>query len=294
MKNPHFPAGIYPILDLDACQARSVAPEEVILEWKTLGWGPFQLRAKGVSAQEYAALAEKLHAVWMEPLPMQAPIAESDSADQPDSTSAATGSMGGHPNRWFGRPAIIANDFLELAWHHSDWFCGIHLGQSDLESLSSREQAMLQQILDSGGIAGCSTHNLDQFRRAMEPDESPFGKESRGSVWSYIALGPVFATGSKTKSSDQNDPLGPEQALEIIAESKVVSQFEERSRPFSVVMIGGLNPENWAELAKGIQTRGWNTRAFVPAVIGSVMNSGPGADGARQWDDSLRSLHLDT
>ncbi len=253
MFGPHFPAGIYPILDLDACQTRQVKPDDVIVQWKKMGWGPYQLRAKKLTAAEYAAMAEHLHARWM-----------------------GTGPSGS-ANRWHSRPSIIANDFLEVAWHHSDWFCGIHLGRSDLESLSPREEQMLEQILDSGGIAGCSTHNAAEFRTALEEKRGPSG-------WSYVALGPVFPTESKTNSIDQNAALGPELVAEIVADPGMSSLLSQRQTACTAVLIGGMNPNGWSQIQGVLQGRIPDGLIVVPATIASVL------DSTAQWQECLDPL----
>jgi len=57
---------------------------------------------------------------------------------------------------------------------------GVHLGQEDLSVGAARK------IVGRDCIIGISTHNLQQFREAIRGDAD------------YIAVGPIFATGSKT------------------------------------------------------------------------------------------------
>lgn len=238
MTDHPFPAGIYPILDLDACQKSNRRPEDLALDWSGRGWMPYQLRAKTLDGPGYAALAERLHSVQSR-LP------------------------GPH------HPRIIANDFLEVAWHHSHWFCGIHMGQHDLEGLRPREAEMLHQIRQNGGICGCSTHTAEQFLSALN--------DFRGGIrrWSYVALGPVFATSSKTHSSDQNQALNIERTLTILQEAikekgAGVSREEEA---VTVVLIGSMDAARWKALQEAWQgTR--DSRALrlslIPAAIASV------------------------
>ena len=245
MVSQHFPAGIYPILDLDACEARSLKPQEVVAGWKEYGWAPYQLRAKNLSAPEYAALAESLHQVWM-------------NCHVDDHST----------NRWLSRPAIIANDFLEVAWHHSEWFCGIHLGQTDLVNLSPREEQMLLQILESGGIAGCSTHSAEQFTEALASDAIH---------WSYVALGPVYPTNSKTNSRDQNSALGLQELAEIMADSGFHSLFSQRRGNRTAVLIGGMTPSGWQDVLSAVASLDIKPEmALVPAVIASILDSAEG------------------
>jgi thiamine-phosphate pyrophosphorylase len=66
---------------------------------------------------------------------------------------------------------------------------GVHVGQDDLAPADAR------QVAGEGAVIGFSTHNEEQLRAAA------------GEPVTYLALGPVFATGSK----DRPDPaIGPE------------------------------------------------------------------------------------
>ncbi|MCB1138647.1 MAG: thiamine phosphate synthase [Leptospiraceae bacterium] len=251
MSSHLFPAGLYPILDLDACQNANRRPEDLALNWAARAWMPYQLRAKTLDASGYAALAERLH-------------------------SARSRLPGPH------HPRIIANDFLEVAWHHSHWFCGIHLGQHDLHELRPRDAEMLHQIRQSGGVCGCSTHNADQFLAAFN--------EMRGGLhrWSYVALGPVFPTRSKTNSTDQNEVLNIEETLRILqkaSSSKSDSPGNAEDLP-TIVLIGSMDAGRWMALQEAWRkTR--DSRALrlsvVPAAIASVHSE----DGCQAWTECL-------
>jgi thiamine-phosphate pyrophosphorylase len=80
------------------------------------------------------------------------------------------------------RAMLIINDRVDLCLAaDAD---GVHLGQDDLSPAAARR--IFNQIKDGKTrIIGFSTHNLDQLREA---DALPVD---------YIAIGPVFATGSK-------------------------------------------------------------------------------------------------
>lgn len=220
-----FPAGIYPILDVDACNARNVHPARLVKLWKSLGWGPYQLRAKQFHAGEYIELAEKLQEAW----------------------SAAP--SGKEANRWMDRPCIIANDFIDAAWHRSDLFCGVHCGQSDARKMGNREKEQIHQIREVGGICGFSTHSEEEFRIAIS--------DSR---WSYVALGPVFSTNSKTHSSDQSDALG------IEATGRILEKYWREASDPAAVVIGGLDLDRYQECR-----RSWNVRP-IPAMIAAVID----------------------
>lgn len=74
------------------------------------------------------------------------------------------------------RTTLIMNDRADLAL--AGGFDGVHIGQDDISAEAARR--VIQQ-----GIVGVSTHNVEQVRAAD------------ASGCDYIAIGPVFATGSK-------------------------------------------------------------------------------------------------
>src|SRR5262249_22743879 len=106
---------------------------------------------------------------------------------------------------------VIVNDRPDIALlSRSD---GVHLGEEDLSAESAR------RALSSGALVGVSTHSVSACRLAMEDP-----------AVSYVALGPIFATGSKSTSQA---PLGLA-AVEAAAAG--------RKRP--LVVIGGISPDD--------------------------------------------------
>jgi thiamine-phosphate pyrophosphorylase len=77
---------------------------------------------------------------------------------------------------------LVINDYLEIACEVGAEFC--HLGQEDFFDAGCKNVSELK-IQDSKLKIGLSTHSPEQARRALAagPD--------------YIAIGPVFATGTK-------------------------------------------------------------------------------------------------
>jgi thiamine-phosphate pyrophosphorylase len=75
-----------------------------------------------------------------------------------------------------GGATLIVDDRADIA---ALLGIGVHLGQQDLEPADARK------ILGSSGVIGFSTHNEAQLRAG---DREPVD---------YLALGPIFATGSK-------------------------------------------------------------------------------------------------
>lgn len=107
---------------------------------------------------------------------------------------------------------------------------GVHLGQDDLSPSDARK------VLGDTGVVGLSTHNERQMREAaMEPAD-------------YVALGPIYATGSKQNP----DPvLGPGELKRL-----------RNLTAHPLVAIGGITAENAAEI--------WTAGADCVAVIGAL------------------------
>lgn len=109
---------------------------------------------------------------------------------------------------------LIINDRVDVALtSNAD---GVHLGQEDLGVEEARE------ILGDDKIIGISTHTIDQFLAAMETSAN------------YIAVGPVYPTGSKENPA-------PVVGLDLVREARKISD-----RP--IVAIGGITPERAREV----------------------------------------------
>jgi thiamine-phosphate pyrophosphorylase len=117
------------------------------------------------------------------------------------------------------RATLIINDRVDLCLAaNAD---GVHLGQDDLSPSSARR--IFDQVKDGKSrTIGYSTHNLDQVREA---DTLPVD---------YIAIGPVFATGSKANP----DPVV---GLEGVRQARRVT-----AKP--LVAIGGITRLNCAQV----------------------------------------------
>lgn len=105
---------------------------------------------------------------------------------------------------------LIMNDRADLC--RAAEFDGVHVGQDDLSVEGAR------RLIGPDLLLGVSTHNPAQLRKA---DNTPAN---------YLAIGPVFATGSK----DHPDPvLGPEGVRRVRGLTR---------KP--LVAIGGITREN--------------------------------------------------
>lgn len=128
---------------------------------------------------------------------------------------------------------IIINDRVDIALAaRAD---GVHLGQDDLSPVDARK------LLGEEKIIGFSTHSIEQVVAALE---LPID---------YIAIGPVFATRTK---SDPDPPVG--------LEGVNAARHATGSTP--LVAIGGINRSN----ARSVVESG----ADSVAVIGDIV-SGP-------------------
>ncbi len=127
---------------------------------------------------------------------------------------------------------FVVNDRADIAW-----LCaarGVHLGQEDLPACKARA------VLGEQTVVGVSTHNLDQL---VEADRTPAD---------YLAIGPVFSTGSK----ERPDPVV---GLETVRAAR------ERTRK-PLVAIGGITVQN----ARAVIDAG----ADAVAVIGGLLAAG--------------------
>jgi thiamine-phosphate pyrophosphorylase len=131
---------------------------------------------------------------------------------------------------------LIMNDRADLCL--AAGFDGVHLGQDDLSPEGARS------VVGAERVVGLSTHNLRQMTEALkEPVD-------------YLAIGPVFATGSK-----QN----PDPVVGIAGVSAVRRLLDESGRGLPLVAIGGITRAN----AEAVLRAG----ADSVAVIGDISHS---------------------
>ncbi len=131
--------------------------------------------------------------------------------------------------------ALFVNDAWRLALEHKIF--GVHLGQEDLDCLSAED---LESIRASGLRLGLSTHSLEEAARA---------KRLRPS---YIALGPVFETTSKSMR------FGPQGISRV-------GEWVRRLPAFPIVAIGGLTLEH----AEAVLAQGADGIAVISDLIQS-------------------------
>jgi len=124
---------------------------------------------------------------------------------------------------------------------------GVHLGQDDLDVSAART------VVRTGSIIGFSTHNVRQFEAAAASDAD------------YIAVGPIFATGSKAKP----DPVV---GIEFIRQVRKLT-----SKP--IVAIGGITLERASQVI--------DAGADSVAVISDILKARNPAERVRQYLEIL-------
>ena len=141
---------------------------------------------------------------------------------------------------------FIVNDRADVAAMTDA--AGVHVGQEDL----GVEQARL--VAGKGKWVGVSTHNAEQFRRATDTSAD------------YIAVGPVFATGSKMNP----DPVV---GVEFVRKMRAASD-----KP--IVAIGGITLERANEVIEA--------GADSVAVISDILQAADCGLRARAYLELLR------
>jgi thiamine-phosphate pyrophosphorylase len=124
---------------------------------------------------------------------------------------------------------------------------GVHVGQDDLGVEQARE------VEGDGKLVGMSTHNAVQFRGALETSAD------------YIAVGPVFATGSK----ENPDPVV---GVGFVRETRGMTD-----RP--IVGIGGITLERAADVIEA--------GADSVAIISDILGADDVGKRAREYVDLL-------
>jgi thiamine-phosphate pyrophosphorylase len=127
---------------------------------------------------------------------------------------------------------------------------GVHVGQHDLPVAESRA------VLGQGKYLGVSTHNLEQFRAAAATDAD------------YIALGPIFATGSKANP----DP--------VVGTDMIRAARKLTEKP--IVAIGGITLERAREVIEA--------GANSVTVISDILRAPDAAKRARQFLELLQPV----
>lgn len=123
---------------------------------------------------------------------------------------------------------LIINDSIDVAL--ASGADGVHLGQEDIPVVEAR------RALGDEKLIGLSTHNIEQFRRALSTTAD------------YIAVGPVFSTSTKENPS-------PVVGLELV---RLAHEMSDRP----VVAIGGIT----AQRVRSVLDSGADAIAVISAL----------------------------
>jgi thiamine-phosphate pyrophosphorylase len=141
---------------------------------------------------------------------------------------------------------VVVNDRADIAkLAGAD---GVHVGQDDLDPASVR------RILGAHALVGLSTHSLEQVRAAAAEPAS------------YIAVGPVFGTGTK-------DTGYAEVGTALIGKAAALLRTLGASQP--VVAIGGITLERAPDVIRA--------GATSVAVISDLLSTGHPAERVREY-----------
>lgn len=131
---------------------------------------------------------------------------------------------------------LIMNDRADLCLAAA--FDGVHVGQEDLSPEGAR------QVVGKERIVGLSTHSLEQMAEALlKPVD-------------YLAIGPVFTTGSKQNAAP---------VVGVAGVAEVRRLLDDSGRGLPLVAIGGITRAN----AEAVLKAG----ADAVAVIGDISRS---------------------
>jgi len=131
---------------------------------------------------------------------------------------------------------LIMNDRADLCL--AAGFDGVHVGQDDLTPEAARS------LVGPKGIVGLSTHNPEQMREALQKPVD------------YLAIGPVYSTGSKAN---------PDPVVGLAGVSEARRLRDQSGRALPLVAIGGITRGNAAAVLKA--------GADAVAVIGDLSSS---------------------
>jgi thiamine-phosphate pyrophosphorylase len=144
---------------------------------------------------------------------------------------------------------FVVNDRADVAL--ASEASGVHVGQEDLGAGAARS------VMGAGKLLGVSTHNLDQFKDAVQTSAD------------YVAVGPVFSTSTKANP----DPVV---GIELIRRIRRLTE-----KP--IVAIGGITLERAAEVIQA--------GADSVAVIRDILLAPDPAQRARNYIERLQTAN---
>lgn len=190
---------LYAIVDADVLAAHGVALREFALELRAAGVDLVQYRDKAGSPQTVLRAAEVLREIF-------------SGRDKPHDSDGEAVAIMGHPT------SLIMNDRADLAVLAG--FDGVHVGQGDLLPEDAR------RVVGPERWVGVSTHTGEQVRSAQL------------SCADYVAIGPVFATGTKPDAEQVVGLDGVRQARALTTKPLVAIGGITRANARSVIEAG--------------------------------------------------------
>ncbi len=190
------------------------------------------LAARGLARADFALFARALRAAGV------ALVQYRDKAGSPQEILHAAALM--HEVFVGSGAKLILNDRADLAVLAE--FDGVHVGQGDLSPEDARA------VVGPRRIVGISTHNDEQVR-AADPTSQNRDVGHPNSCADYVAIGPVFATGTK----ENPDPVV---GLEGVRRARALTR-----KP--LVAIGGITLEN----ARSVIEAGADSVAVISGLI---------------------------
>jgi len=213
---------LYVIADAQVLAGRGVSLEDFARELRAAGVGLVQYRDKVGTPQEVLRAAAVLRGILLE-------------GDKPHDSDGEAVAIMGHPG-----PMLIMNDRADLAVLAE--FDGVHVGQGDLLPEDAR------RVVGVSRWVGVSTHTEEQVRVADPTSQMrDVGHPDRGH--DYIAIGPVFATGTKADTE-------PVVGLDGVRQARALT-----TKP--LVAIGGISRDN----ARSVIDAGADSVAVISALL---------------------------
>jgi thiamine-phosphate pyrophosphorylase len=222
---------LYAIVDAEVLVTRGVGLREFAEGLRAAGVGLVQWRDKVGSPQEVLAGAAVLREIF--------------EGDTPHDSDGGAVAIMGHP-----RSLLIMNDRADLAVLAG--FGGVHVGQGDLLPEDAKAVVLRTIPHPSQGREGWGTRIVpkDKFWVGVSTHTEEQVRVAEASCADYVAIGPVFATGTK---ADAEAVVG----LEGVRRARALT-----GKP--IVAIGGITREN----ARSVIEAGADSVAVISGLFG--------------------------
>jgi thiamine-phosphate pyrophosphorylase len=155
---------------------------------------------------------------------------------------------------------VLVNDRADIA--RLAGADGVHVGQDDLTPAAART------VVGNAALVGLSTHTPDHIAAALEQPIS------------YLAIGPVFGTSTKSTGYDAVGLAGVRRARESLEARETVNRTRRPPLPvISLVAIGGITLDTATDVLRA--------GAGSVAVISDLLSTGDPEARVRAYVDRL-------